>query len=172
MCSRESIFLHSISQTSKQSEVTHTQVRRIWWVIKVYHKITPRFVDDFLSAVTTRVVAVHGQSDGLFLPGQILCMLPQNKQHKANEAIVSNVSFWSMVSTDLSASPPQKPVLVTFEVPIVFALLVEPVVVKHIWRFHVVYDGPSGRLCRHALALGGIPEDFSRPLSAPFLSVS
>jgi hypothetical protein len=69
------IVVHPILQNSKQSEVTRTQIRRIWSVIHVYRAAMPHFIDGFLPIVAGRVVYVHGQTDQLFrLPKSRACL--------------------------------------------------------------------------------------------------
>jgi hypothetical protein len=63
ICILKNSFFHLILHIFKQANVTRTQVRRTWWMIKAYNVIARHFVNDCLSVVTVRVVHAHSQFD-------------------------------------------------------------------------------------------------------------
>jgi hypothetical protein len=88
--------------------------------IKAHHVIVPHFLAELLSVVSVRVVHVHGQVDWVFSPAQILGILLQTAQHKANEVVLSEY-FIRVTSIDAHQPPlPRKTAVITFEVLIVF----------------------------------------------------
>jgi hypothetical protein len=60
LCMPELSFLHSTIQSSILPEVTRTQVRRIWRVVKGYRVIALHLANEFLSVVSVCVRYVHG----------------------------------------------------------------------------------------------------------------
>jgi hypothetical protein len=87
-------------------------------MIKAHHAMALHFVNDSLSVVAARVVYVNGQFDRLFSPPQILRMLLQIRQHKADDVVLGEC-FIRAKGID-AYRPKKMMIIITFEVLIAF----------------------------------------------------